>query len=190
MADQRRAERAIKESEARYRAIGETIDFGVWMCDTEGRNTHVSKPFLRLVGRSQEQITGVGWFDLIHPDEAEKLVEAWKECIRTDGVWDREFRIMGVDGVWHYLLGRGVPVRNDEGRVLGWVGINLDIDRLKMAEQALREGDRRKDEFLATLAHELRNPLAPVRNAVQLLNMKGSTASEMQRARDVIDRQM
>ena len=190
VADQRRAERAVKESEARYRAIGETIDFGVWMCDTGGRNTHVSKPFLRLVGRTQEQITGTGWFDLVHPAEVEKLVEAWKECIRTDGVWDREFRIKGVDGVWHYLLGRGVPVRNDEDRVLGWVGINLDIDRLKMAEQALRDGDRRKDEFLATLAHELRNPLAPVRNAVQLLNMTGATAPELQRARDVIDRQM
>ena len=173
VADQRRAERVIKESEARYRAIGETIDFGVWMCDTDGRNTHVSKPFLRLVGRTQEQITSVGWFDLIHATEAEKLVEAWKECVRTEGVWDREFRIMGVDGVWHNLLGRGVPVRNDEGRVLGWVGINLDIDRSKQAEQALRDGDRRKDEFLATLAHELRNPLAPIRNGLQIMKLAG-----------------
>ncbi len=67
---------------------------------------------------------------------------------------------------------------------------SLDITDRKMAEESLRETDRRKDEFLATLAHELRNPLAPVRNAVQVLHMKGPAAPELQWARDVIDRQM
>ena len=66
----------------------------------------------------------------------------------------------------------------------------FDTTRLREAEQALRDADRRKDEFLATLAHELRNPLAPVRNAVHLLHMKGPAVPELQWARDVIDRQI
>jgi len=184
------AEEKLRESEARYRAIGEAIDFGVWMCDSEGRNTYASESFLRLVGITQEECSGDGWGHFLHPDEAEATIVAWKECVRTGGVWDREHRFKGVDGQWHSVLARGVPVKDEGGRILGWVGINLDISRLKQAEEALREGDRRKDEFLATLAHELRNPLAPVRNAVQLLHMKGPAIPELQWARDVIDRQM
>jgi len=66
---------------------------------------------------------------------------------------------------WHPILSRGVPVRDDTGEIILWAGIHLDISDLKRKEAALREADRRKDEFLATLAHELRNPLAPIRFA-------------------------
>ena len=59
--DRKQAEAAVRESEARYRAIGEAIDFGVWMCDAEGRNTYASESFLRLVGLTQEQCSGDGW---------------------------------------------------------------------------------------------------------------------------------
>ena len=69
-------------------------------------------------------------------------------------------------------------------------GVHLDITKRKKAEEALRESDRRKTEFLATLAHELRNPLAPIRNAAQVLHMKGAVTSELQWAKDVIDRQI
>ncbi len=171
--ERKRAEEELKASEARYRAIGEAIDFGIWMCDAQGRNTYVSKSFLRLLGTTQEACSHFGWFQSLHPDEAEETIAAWKECVRTEGVWDREYRLKGIDGNWHYVLARGVPLRNIDQQLIGWTGIHLDIDRLKQAEGSLREADRRKDEFLATLAHELRNPLAPVRNAVQILQLKG-----------------
>jgi len=180
----------LAENEARYRAIGESIDFGVWMCDVTGRNTYASDSFLRLVGITREQCADFGWGDVLHPDDAQQTIAAWQECVRTGTVWDREHRFKGVDGQWHYVLARGVPVKDRDGKVTGWAGINLDIDRLKHAEAALRDADRRKDDFLATLAHELRNPLAPVRNAVQILQMKGPPVPELEWAREVIDRQM
>ncbi len=183
-------EASLRESEARYRAIGEAIDYGVWMCDAKGHNTYVSESFLRLVGISQQQCSDFGWADVLHPADSEKTILAWQECVRSGGVWDREHRFRGVDGEWHFVLARGVPIRSDTGQVIGWAGINLDISRLKRAEQSLREADHRKDEFLAMLAHELRNPLAPIRNAVQVLRLTGGTEQTVQSVSEMMERQI
>jgi len=77
--------------------------------------------------------------------------------------------VKGADGNWHDILSRGVPVKNDRGELVCWAGINLDIGRLKKAEQTLRDLDRRKDAFFAMLAHELRNPLTPILTVAQML---------------------
>lgn len=82
------------------------------------------------------------------------------------------------------------PLRDEAGRVIGASKVARDITTRKRAEQALREADRRKDEFLATLAHELRNPLAPIRNAVQILLRQGPLSPEPQWALEVVDRQV
>ena len=91
-----------------------------------------------MVGLTQEQCSDFGWGDVIHPDDAERTLSLWKECVRTEGVWDIEHRFRGVDGHWHPILARGVPVRNDRGEIASWAGINLDISRIKQAEEALQ----------------------------------------------------
>ena len=187
---QKLAEHALRKSESLYRAIGESIDYGVWVCDAEGRNTYASEPFLRLLGLTQEQCSNFGWGQLLHPADAEATAEAWRECVRTGRLWYREHRFRGADGEYHAVLAKGVPIRDENGKISGWAGINLDISRLKHTEDALREADRRKDEFLATLAHELRNPLAPIRNAAKLLEAPGTDERQRQWGRDVIARQV
>jgi PAS domain S-box-containing protein len=187
---QKQAEQALGKSEKLYRAIGESIDYGVWVCDAEGRNTYASEPFLRLLGLTQEQCSQVGWMQRLHPDDLAATMDAWRECLRSGGNWYRDHRFLGADGEYHAVLAKGVPIRDDNGRISGWAGINLDISRLKHTENALREADRRKDEFLATLAHELRNPLAPIRNAAKLLEAPGTDDRQRQWGRDVIARQV
>ncbi|WP_139558729.1 PAS domain S-box protein [Methylotetracoccus oryzae] len=187
--DHRLAQEALRESEHIYRAIGESIDYGVWICAPDGGNTYASESFLKLVGLTQAQCSDFGWSEVLHPDDVERTVAAWKECVRTGGVWDMEHRFLGVDGNYHPVLARGVPVRDERGQVLCWAGINLDIGRLKQAEAALIEADQRKDEFLAMLAHELRNPLAPIGNAVDILRRPNLDAAQMAWCRDIIDRQ-
>ena len=169
------SEEQIRSSERLYRAIGESINYGVWVCDSSGRNLYASPSFLDLVGITQEQCASFGWGDVLHPDDAVGTIEAWQNCVRSEGVWDREHRFKGVDGKWHHILARGVPVRDDRGEIICWAGINLDVERQKLTESALRESearlienDRRKDEFLAMLAHELRNPLAAISNALEV----------------------
>jgi PAS domain S-box-containing protein len=182
--------RALETSEKLYRAIGESIHYGVWVTDAEGRAIYLSDSFLKLVGLTQEQAADDGWTHVLHPDDVTDTLAAWKECAATGNLWYREHRMLGVDGKYHAILAQGVPIRDESGRIQRWAGINLDISRLKNTERALLEADRRKDEFLATLAHELRNPLAPIRNAVRILD--SSAADDLQRkwGREVIARQV
>jgi len=182
--------RALETSEKLYRAIGESINYGVWVCDSDGRNIYCSDSLLKLVGLSQQQASDFGWASVLHPDDAEATMTAWKECARTGGTWYREHRMLGVDGRYHSILAQGVPIRDAEGAVNRWAGINLDISRLKNTERALLAADRRKDEFLATLAHELRNPLAPIRNAVRILDSNAADERQRKWGREVIARQV
>jgi len=182
--------RALETSEKLYRAIGESINYGVWVTDAAGRAIYISDSFLKLVGLTMQQAANDGWGSVLHPDDINDTLLAWKETARTGNMWYREHRFMGVDGRYHFILAQGVPIRDEHGVIQRWAGINLDISRLKNTERALLEADRRKDEFLATLAHELRNPLAPIRNAVRILDSDAADDRQRKWGREVIARQV
>ena len=150
---QKRAEAALLASEQLYRAIGESIDYGVWVCAPDGSTRYASDSFLRLVGLTQEQCSAFDWGNVLHPDDAERTVNAWQECVRSGGVWDSEFRFRGIDGNWHPVLARGVPVRDDRGEVIYWAGINLDISRMKQSEAALRESETWYRALFKNMSH-------------------------------------
>lgn len=139
--ERKKSEEALRRSEALYRGIGESIDYGVWVCSPDGRNTYVSESFLKMAGITQEQCSNFGWGDVLHPDDAERTIASWRECVRSGGTWDIEHRVRGVDGHWHYVLARGVPVRNEHDEIISWAGINLDISQLKLTEAALRKSE-------------------------------------------------
>jgi two-component system cell cycle sensor histidine kinase/response regulator CckA len=149
--ERRQAEEALRRSEMIYRAIGESIDYGVWVCAPDGRNTYASESFLNLVGLTQEQCSSFGWGSVLHPDDADRTIAAWKECVRTEGWWDIEHRFRGVDGEWHPVLARGVPVRDEQGRITCWAGINLDIGTLKRAQESLRVSEAKAHATAAEL---------------------------------------
>jgi PAS domain S-box-containing protein len=107
---------------------------------------------------------------------------------RTVSNQELEFRFSDGSSSWVY--GNAVPLFDAQNKVRGALGAFVDVTKLRRAQESLREADRRKDEFLATLAHELRNPLAPVRNAVEILRLKDLQDPETRWARDVIDRQV
>jgi PAS domain S-box-containing protein len=183
-------ERALRDNERLYRAIGESIDYGVWICNAQGRNTYVSDSFLRLVGATQEECSARGWGAYLHPDDRAEIMIAWQECVQNGAVWYCEHRVKGVDGQYHPILAQGVPIRDEAGNITSWAGINLDIGRMKQTEQALREADRRKDEFLATLAHELRNPLAPLRNCLHILRATEGDDAQLHKLHGMMERQV
>lgn len=139
--EQGRASQALRQSEKLYRAIGESIDYGIWVCDAEGRNIYASDSFLKLVGMTQQQCSELGWTDILHPDEAAATIAAWQECVRRGAFWEREHRFKGIDGRWHPVLARGVPVRDENGRIRHWIGINLDISAIKEVQNAARRDE-------------------------------------------------
>ncbi|MFA7381825.1 MAG: PAS domain-containing protein [Desulfurivibrionaceae bacterium] len=143
ISNRKRAEEALKQSEALYRSIGEAIDYGVWVCTPDGRNTYASESLLKMVGSTQDQFSNFGWENVLHPDDATHTATAWRECVRTGGKWDTELRFRSIDGQWRHVLARGVPVKNERGEITVWAGINLDITERKKAEEKLREKEKR-----------------------------------------------
>lgn len=140
---------------------------------------------------SQEGERCQGWKPVLHPDDLPTWQDRWAEAIREGKSYQLECRLKNKrtgDYRWH--LCRALPVRNRAGAILRWYGTCTDIDRQKRNEEALMVADRRKDEFLAVLSHELRNPLAPIRNALHMLRLGTFDDPDMTEARDVIDRQV
>ncbi len=138
---QKRVEAELRRQERLYRAVGDAVDFGIWIGDAEGRNVYLSDSFLRLVGMTQEECRNAGWARALHPDEVEDALAAWRECVRSGTRWEREHRYKGVDGEWHPVLSRGMPIRNDRGEITHWAGINLDISAYRRAEDKLRQSE-------------------------------------------------
>jgi PAS domain S-box-containing protein len=143
ISERKKTEEALKRSEQLYRAIGESINFGVWVCEPDGRNIYTSESFLKLVGITQKECSDFGWGNVLHPDDAAKTIALWKECVKTGGNWNIEHRFKGVDGKWHPILARGIPIRDEQGNITAWAGINLDISEFKNTEQQLRESEMR-----------------------------------------------
>ncbi|WP_437312456.1 hybrid sensor histidine kinase/response regulator [Sorangium sp. So ce385] len=138
----RRAEAAFRQSEQVFRAIGDSIDYGVWVSDREGRNVYTSEAFLRMAGLTQAECVAGGWLDAIHPDDRHK-VAIFRRYLRTGEPFEEEIRYVGADGAAHPTLSRAVPIRDARGEITAWVGLCLDIGRLKRTEEALRESERR-----------------------------------------------
>jgi PAS domain S-box-containing protein len=152
----RDTEAALRRSELLYRAISDSIDFGAWICDAGGRNIYASPSFLKLTGLSQQECSDFGWARMLHPEDLQGTIDAWQECVRTGAVWEREHRFRRADGGWQHVLARGVPVRDDQGKVVYWAGINLDIQRRKEAEIALEDRVAERTQELLTARNDLR----------------------------------
>jgi len=185
-----RSQEALRESERLYRAIGESIDYGVWTANRQGEAMYVSDSLLKMMGATREEWIGLGFRKYIHPDDLEPLARRWANSVQAGADFDQEYRARSADGTYVPILCRGVPVRNGRGDIVAWAGINLDIRRLKQVETELRELDERKNEFLATLAHELRNPLAPLRNGLEVMRLASGNPATVEKARSMMERQL
>ena len=188
----RRVEGQLRESEERFRQIAENIGDVFWMFSPHDRDLlYISPAYETLWGRSAARLRERfdEWLDGVHPEDRARVQEAFAK-LREEQYYDEEYRLIRPDGSMRWVRDRGFPVRNKADVFYRVARISHDITVRKTAENALHETDRRKDEFLATLAHELRNPLGPIRNAVELLRRLGPEQTELhEKARQMIGRQ-
>jgi len=186
----KQAQLALGDSEERFRALVTASAQIVWTTDASGRMIEDSPSWRAFTGQSQAQWSDQRWIDAIHPDDRDGLLEDWRHSLASEMPLEREFRVHHVDGDWHWTHMRAVPLNNGGGAVRGWVGMHVDITSRKRVEQQLRDDDQRKDAFLATLGHELRNPLAPLSTAISLFKRLGPTNPETDRLRAIMERQV
>jgi PAS domain S-box-containing protein len=188
--ERKRAERALRESETRFRQLADAMPQIVWAARPDGYIDYYNQRWYEYTGFAE----GYGqesWEPILHPDDVQRCVETYFGCIRTGEPYQIEYRFKDpFKGGYRWFMGRALPIKNEEGRIVRWFGTCTDIDDLKQAEETLKEVDRRRNEFLATLAHELRNPLAPILNAVQLLALKRPADPDFQWEHALIERQV
>jgi PAS domain S-box-containing protein len=191
--DRLQAEKVLAESEERFRQLAENVNEVFWMTDPQTTQLlYISPAYERVWGRTCQSLyeNPRSFMDAIHPEDRERVRVAVLENQSRGEQTDKEYRVVRPDGSIRWVRDRAFPVRNAAGQFYRVVGIIDDFTERKYAEEALKEADRRKDEFLATLAHELRNPLAPIRNAAQVLRLRDLADPLLSSARDMIDRQV
>jgi PAS domain S-box-containing protein len=177
------------ESERRFKTLADGSPVLLWVNGPEGCE-FVNRAYLDFVGLETDlEVRGFDWSQFVHPDDRDPYVAAYMEAFGTRSTFRAEFRFRRADGQWRWLRSEATP-RIENELFVGYVGASVDITERKRAEEALREADQRKDAFLAILAHELRNPLAPLRTGIELLRVAGDRPGALGRVLPVLERQV
>lgn len=193
----RQSEASHEESERRFRTMTDAIPQLAWSANADGHIHWFNRRWYEYTGTAAQDVEGWGWQRVIDAEQLPTVLERWRRSIATGIAFDMAFPLRAADGRFRMFLTRIVPMKDALGEVTQWFGTSTDIDeskqtenKLRATEAALRESDQRKDIFLATLAHELRNPLAPIRSVAQLLGSPALAPQQLQFAQSVIQRQV
>lgn len=168
-----RLEQLNVELEALYErtreTIAESIPQLVWTTTPDGNVDYFNKRWREYTGE-------LPWQSVVHPDDAERVLGRWKECLESGQAYEVELRLRRKDGLYRWFLARACPLRDKTGRIVKWLGANTDIQEQKLVAeerevllQRAREAVRARDVFLAIAAHELKTPLTPLRLETQSL---------------------
>ena len=195
--EQRRAEQGLRESEERLRMAQRVARIGTFEWNIQTGVNMWTPDLEAMYGLPPGGFAGTlkSWEDLVHPDDRPQAIRAIAGAL-ANGEFAAEWRVVWPDGSVHWLAGRASVFNDDNGKPLRLLGINIDITERKRDDEELRrlaaelsEADRRKDEFLATLAHELRNPLAPIRTGLQVLQRSRGDGAQYGQVREMMTRQ-
>jgi len=173
----------------RLQIVTDAMEAPVTWCSRELDYTWVSRSYAEWLGVRPEAITGRPILDVVGQAAFDRLRPYFDRVLTGETVrYEEQLDFKGLGPRW--VQGVYTPTRDAGGYVDGWVAVVSDVDRQKRAQESLLDADRKKNEFLAVLAHELRNPLAPIRNAVHYLKEAGPPQRDLQEAGDIIDRQI
>lgn len=171
-----RVEKALRESEQRFRNLVEASAVAVWETAPNGKVVQDSPSWRAFTGQTFEEWTGNGWLQAVHPEDREHAMTEWREAVISKGKLEAEFRLRAASGEYRWINVKAIPILDPEGRVTSWSGMNLDIDDRKKAEEAIIEAkemaeaaSRAKEDFVSTISHEIRTPLNAVIGITNLL---------------------
>jgi PAS domain S-box-containing protein len=180
---------ALRTSEANFAAFFDSRAIGAVQVNSDGRFIRVNDRYCAITGYTREELLTMGPVQLTHPDDhADDLARLNAALANPAGIYVAEKRYVTKNGrsVWVQVAANFK--RDEQGRPVETIAIVTDINERKRAEAVLQQADKLKDDFLATLAHELRNPLAPLQHAAEIL--RHAEIEETEWCRTVIDRQV
>lgn len=186
----KQAEVATRATEERFRVMAETVPSMIWTADADGTVTYANEQWLRFCGVT-EGAPADPWPSLVmHPGDRERCLALWTRAVREGTEYEVEVRHQRHDGEWRWFVTRARPLHDADGQIICWFGVTTDIHEQKQLQERLWRADRQKDAFLATLAHELRNPLAPIASALEILDLAGEDREQSAMARAIMQRQL
>jgi len=196
VAERRLAESRLQESESRFRQLADAMPQIVWVADRDGRCEYFNQRWYEYVGQTPKESTGQGWVSRLHPHDEHDALDRWNQALENQEPYEMEHRLRTQGGNYRWFLSRAMLMRNETGSLDHWFGTCTDIQDLKGLHEELRqvaarlsEVDKRKDEFLATLAHELRNPLAPIRSGLEVMKVIKDDPITLEEVRETMERQ-
>ncbi len=191
LTDRKNAEKALQISKAHLQSLFEQTAVGNCEADLTGRIVRVNDRFCQIVARSREELLTLNMKDITHPDDFPRNIQLFQKAAASGEPFEIEKRYVRPDGsiVW---VNNSVSLIRTAGEEHSstMLAVSLDVSARKQAEEALREADRRKDEFLAMLAHELRNPMAPILAAAHLMERTQLDAARLRQTSQIISRQV
>jgi PAS domain S-box-containing protein len=187
--ERKRNEIALRESEERLRHITDALPGLVAYVDADERYQFNNAAYDRFFGISAQSLRGKKVREVLDADTYQSLVPHMKAAFSGSQV-SFELDLRGIDKAIRHHIVTYVPHFGDSGEVLGFYVLAIDISDRKQAEQDLKDADKRKDEFLAMLAHELRNPLSPIRNSIHLMRLDPKRSPTSERALEIAERQV
>lgn len=152
----------LKQSESHFRQMANLMPEKVTNTDAEGNLIYFNQNWLDYTGIEREELVLRGWSHLIHEDDFRKFEKKWRKSLKTGKNFEMEIRILGREGKYKWHLSRAEAVKDDDGRIKMWISTNTEIHRLK-------EEEKRKEDFLKMVSHELKTPVTSIKGYVQLL---------------------
>lgn len=152
----------LKESEFHFRQMADLMPGMVSKTNAKGDDIYFNKNWLDFTGKGSEYLQEIGWEEYIHPEEKQTFVEAWENCLHTGCDVEMQLRLKNKEGKYIWHLTRCEAVKEDDGSVKMWIAANTEIDKIK-------EEEKRKEEFLKMVSHELKTPVTSIKGYVQLL---------------------
>ncbi|WGM30038.1 PAS domain-containing protein [Brevundimonas sp. NIBR11] len=152
---------ALSESEAKFRAIADSMPQMVWSTQPDGFHDYYNARWYEFTGVPTGSTDGEGWNGMFHPDDQERAWKAWRHSLETGDLYEIEYRLRRHDGVYRWTLGRATPIRNEAGEITRWFGTCTDIEDLKRSEEG-------KDLLSQELSHRIKNIFAVVSSLIAL----------------------
>ncbi len=149
------ARRAVTDSETRFRTLADTMPQMVWSTLPDGFHDYYNKRWYDFTGTPEGSTDGEGWNDMFHPDDQDRAWGVWRESLATGDPYEIEYRLRHFDGAYRWVLGRALPIRDDEGKITRWFGTCTDVHEKKIASEE-------RELISQELSHRIKNIFAVI----------------------------
>ncbi len=170
--------------------IGDSIRDFVWLSARDGTPLYQNRPASHYSGCSTVELRRDGWSSLCHPEDRDRFEETWRAATAVGDQFEIEFRIRRRDGAYRWFLCQAAAVDANGREHTHWMATLTDVHRHRLLESELHRAIRHRDEFLATLSHELRSPLQAIRQALSVVQSAEAPPELSTRMHAIIDRQL